>query len=154
MQLLLTEGSIFGKPRDPGSSDPQKDKPVKNRHKKIHNVEDKQEDEDKRFHLGLLAESDTLGMIMEQTPRQNKWLARQSVQLRNSVSKKTPIHFVASKNSMKHLSQEIRRDTMLHDLEAQMNKYKIVSIEISDFPIDLTYEYTRVNSGTRDSQKS
>lgn len=160
MQLLLTEGSIFGKPRHPDSSDAQTDIPPKKSshtpgkydpNKKHHSQNNTQDDgKTKKFPLGRLAResSDTVSMIMGQTPSQNQWLSKASSHIRKSMSHTTPIHFVASKNSMKHLAQEIRRNTMLHDLEDKMNKYKIVSIEISDFPIDLLYEYTRVNSGT------
>jgi len=160
MQLLLTEGSIFGKPRHPDSSDAQTDTPSKKSshrpgkydpNKKHHSQNNTQDDDKtKKFPLGRLAResSDTVSMIMGQTPSQNQWLSKESSHIRKSMSHTTPINFVASRNSMKHLAQEIRRNTMLRDLEDKMNKYKIVSIEISDFPIDLLYEYTRVNSGT------
>jgi Ran GTPase-activating protein (RanGAP) involved in mRNA processing and transport len=157
MQILVTEGSIFGKPRHPDSSDPQTHTPSNqsshrsgkyDHNKRQHSQSKRQDvDETKKFPLGRLAResSDTFNMIMRLTPSQNQWLAKESPHIRKSMSKTTPINFVASKNSMKHLPLETRRDTMLNDLEALMNKYKIVSIEISDFPIDLRYE--RGNSG-------
>lgn len=160
MQILVTEGSIFGKPRHPDSSDAQTDTfPKKSSHRqekfkpnKKHHSESQRQDDDetKKFPLGRLTEEskDTVAMILEQTPGQNQWLLKQSSHIRKNMAKTAPINFVASKNSMKHLPQEIRRNTMLHDLEDKMNKNKIVSIEISDFPIDWTYDYTRVNSGT------
>jgi Ran GTPase-activating protein (RanGAP) involved in mRNA processing and transport len=147
MQLLLTEGSIFGKPRHPDSSNAQTDTPPKKSshrpgkydpNKKHHSQNNTQDDDKtKKFPLGRLAResSDTFSMIMRQTPSQNQWLSKESSHIRKSMSDTTPINFVASRNSMKNQPRKIRRDTMLYDLERQ-TKYKIVSIEISDFPID------------------